>query len=100
MTLVGPRPHAVAEDNEIGDMIPNYWLRYSVKPGLTGLAQIRGQRGPMYSISTIEERVASDLEYRSQASIIVDLKILVRTVPIVVVGKNSSSSSLAFNQPR
>jgi lipopolysaccharide/colanic/teichoic acid biosynthesis glycosyltransferase len=84
MSLVGPRPHA--PETAIGslrfaDALGRYQARERVRPGITGLAQIRGQRGPTPTLATLEQRLASDLEYIERRSLRLDLSILVRSVP-------------------
>jgi lipopolysaccharide/colanic/teichoic acid biosynthesis glycosyltransferase len=86
MTLVGPRPHplgALAEGALFWEAVPGYWARHSVKPGLTGLAQVRGLRGATIARRDIELRVASDLEYIDTWSIWLDLMILLKTVKVL-----------------
>jgi exopolysaccharide biosynthesis polyprenyl glycosylphosphotransferase len=87
MSLVGPRPHApdttVAGLN-FEDAAKFYRLRYRVKPGMTGLAQIRGQRGATGDILSLEQRVSSDLEYIETWSLWLDFLILLRTIPAVL----------------
>ncbi|WP_424934661.1 sugar transferase [Amaricoccus macauensis] len=83
MSLVGPRPHALVlevDGESIEDMIPEYHERHTVRPGMTGLAQINGNRGPVHSRSMAEERVDFDLEYIRSHSLLLDAKILVRTL--------------------
>lgn len=87
MSIVGPRPHALgasAGGALYWEAVQGYWRRHSVKPGLTGLAQIRGYRGPTETISEIENRVAADLEYINSWSLWLDIKILFRTVKVLV----------------
>ncbi len=79
MSLVGPRPHPRAMDIEYGALIPTYNLRQSVKPGMTGLAQINGHRGATPTLEAMRARIALDLVYAAQSSIFLDLKILLRT---------------------
>jgi lipopolysaccharide/colanic/teichoic acid biosynthesis glycosyltransferase len=84
MSLVGPRPHA--PETAIGslrfaDALGRYRAREQVRPGLTGLAQIRGQRGPTPTLASLEQRLASDLEYIEHRSFRLDLAILIRSVP-------------------
>jgi exopolysaccharide biosynthesis polyprenyl glycosylphosphotransferase len=86
MSLVGPRPHAPETQVEgvtFENALKMYRLRYRVKPGLTGLAQIRGQRGQTEALEALERRLASDLEYIESWSILTDLMILFRTIPAV-----------------
>ncbi len=80
MSLVGPRPHAVAHDKYYLQNVPNYKLRFYCKPGITGLAQIEGFRGEVRDISHMEARVARDLEYIESWSLARDIRILFLTV--------------------
>jgi len=87
MSLVGPRPHA--PETAIGslrfaDAHRLYRARECVRPGLTGLAQIRGQRGPTPTLASLEQRLASDLEYIERRSFRLDVLILIRSVPALV----------------
>ena len=87
MSLVGPRPHALGSTAEgllFWNAVQDYWSRHSVKPGVTGLAQIRGLRGPTQSREQIELRVASDLEYINSWSVWLDLRIIVKTIAVIV----------------
>ncbi|WP_157628183.1 exopolysaccharide biosynthesis polyprenyl glycosylphosphotransferase [Ensifer sp. BR816] len=87
MSLVGPRPHALgasAGGALYWEVVPAYWQRHSMKPGLTGLAQIRGYRGPTEKRSDIESRVAADLEYIRTWSLWLDMRILFRTFHVLV----------------
>jgi polysaccharide biosynthesis protein PslA len=87
MSIVGPRPHAVgstAEDELFWDIASNYWHRHAMKPGLTGLAQIRGFRGATESKEDLQGRLDSDLEYRAQWSIWKDIKIVLLTFKVMV----------------
>jgi lipopolysaccharide/colanic/teichoic acid biosynthesis glycosyltransferase len=86
MSLVGPRPHplgAVAEGALFWDAVSDYWTRHAMRPGMTGLAQVRGLRGATIVRGDIEKRVAADLEYINGWSIWLDLKILLQTTRIV-----------------
>ncbi|MEZ5842518.1 MAG: undecaprenyl-phosphate glucose phosphotransferase [Hyphomicrobiaceae bacterium] len=89
MSLVGPRPHALVHDDQWGEMLERYANRHQVKPGLTGLAQVRGWRGEADSIDKIEHRVAGDLEYIANWSLWLDLSILARTVWVVLSARNA-----------
>ena len=80
MSLVGPRPHAVAHDEYYLQMVPTYRFRFYAKPGITGLAQIRGFRGEVRDIAHMEERIACDLEYIQNWSLADDIVILIKTV--------------------
>jgi lipopolysaccharide/colanic/teichoic acid biosynthesis glycosyltransferase len=80
MSLVGPRPHALAHDEFYGRCVPGYDSRFHTKPGLTGLAQVSGLRGQTKDISDMAARVAKDLEYIDRWSFFLDIKILFKTV--------------------
>ena len=82
MSLIGPRPHALAHDEYYGSMIPLYDARFKVRPGITGLAQVSGLRGPTEEISMMAARVEKDLEYIRDWSLGLDLRILLRTLVI------------------
>jgi exopolysaccharide biosynthesis polyprenyl glycosylphosphotransferase len=79
MSLVGPRPHAVAHDIYYGALIPTYAQRRAVKPGITGWAQVNGLRGETSTIDEMERRVKLDLWYVENWSLLLDLKIAWRT---------------------
>jgi putative colanic acid biosynthesis UDP-glucose lipid carrier transferase len=80
MSLVGPRPHAVAHDEYYGQTVAGYHLRFHAKPGITGLAQISGLRGEIRDIDHMQERIARDLEYIEKWSLKTDARILLSTV--------------------
>ncbi|RZU98345.1 undecaprenyl-phosphate glucose phosphotransferase [Spiribacter vilamensis] len=86
MSLVGPRPHAVAHNEEYRGRIKGYMLRHKVLPGITGLAQVNGCRGETSDLSDMEERIRYDLEYLKQWTPLLDLKILFRTGIEVIKG--------------
>jgi len=79
MSLVGPRPHAVAHNEEYRKLIKRYMVRHKVLPGITGLAQVRGCRGETARVEDMEARVVFDLEYMRNWSPLLDLQILVAT---------------------
>ncbi len=89
MSIVGPRPHAIAHDNEWLSRLQIYTKRFQVKPGITGLAQVRGLRGLPTTDFTIEDRVRNDLEYITNWSIWLDLRIIVQTIRTVITGLNA-----------
>jgi putative colanic acid biosynthesis UDP-glucose lipid carrier transferase len=89
MSLVGPRPHALAHDNQFDKLVRNYGFRQRVKPGLTGWAQINGYRGPTPTTDLIERRVEYDLWYIENWSLRLDLTILLQTPWEVVRGRNA-----------
>ncbi len=80
MSVVGPRPHAVAHDDVYDRLIDEYASRRHVKPGVTGWAQVQGHRGETPTVESMQERVACDLWYINNWSLWLDLKIVARTV--------------------
>ncbi|GKO77374.1 hypothetical protein NUBL17194_21620 [Klebsiella pneumoniae] len=80
MSIVGPRPHAVAHNEQYRNLIEGYMLRHKVKPGITGWAQINGWRGETDTLDKMEKRVEFDLEYIRNWSIYFDLKIIFLTI--------------------
>jgi exopolysaccharide biosynthesis polyprenyl glycosylphosphotransferase len=80
MSLVGPRPHAVAHNNEYSEKIRLYARRHNVKPGITGLSQVNGLRGETDSIEKMRHRVEADLHYIDNWSLFLDIKIMVLTI--------------------
>ncbi|MDO8287601.1 MAG: sugar transferase [Parvibaculum sp.] len=89
MSFVGPRPHALAHDAYYGALLPHYGGRFSVKPGLTGLAQVQGLRGEIRVLDDMSRRVDADVDYANHWSFRDDLLILLRTIPIVLAQKNA-----------
>jgi putative colanic acid biosynthesis UDP-glucose lipid carrier transferase len=89
MSLVGPRPHALAHDNEYNKLVANYALRHHVKPGLTGWAQIHGFRGRTLTPHDMENRVKLDLWYIDNWSFLIDLKILALT-PVALIKSDNA----------
>ncbi len=86
MSLVGPRPHALgsrAGGELFWNAVDEYWFRHKMKPGLTGLAQIRGYRGGSIDIDDLRRRVLSDIEYMNKWSITLDMKIIANTLHVV-----------------
>jgi putative colanic acid biosynthesis UDP-glucose lipid carrier transferase len=79
MSLVGPRPHAIAHDLHYAMLIPEYAQRQTVKPGITGWAQVNGYRGGTPTLDLMQRRVDFDLWYADHGSILLDFLILVRT---------------------
>ena len=87
MSLVGPRPHALgslAGDTLFWRASSQYWLRHALKPGITGLAQIRGFRGATDRVDDLEKRGRCDLEYLSSWSVGLDIMILIKTLRVVM----------------
>ena len=83
MSIVGPRPHALAHDAYYGALIPTYAQRFRARPGLTGYAQVNGFRGEIRNARCMSDRVAADNSYIDEWSPALDLAILVRTVPLI-----------------
>jgi putative colanic acid biosynthesis UDP-glucose lipid carrier transferase len=88
MSLVGPRPHAVQHDELYSQGINAYFARHNIKPGITGLAQVRGLRGETIEIERMQQRIESDIEYINNWSLWLDLSILLRTFG-ALMGKNA-----------
>jgi putative colanic acid biosynthesis UDP-glucose lipid carrier transferase len=84
MSLVGPRPHAIAHNEEYRKLIKGYMVRHKVLPGITGLAQINGCRGETTRLEDMKARIEYDLEYLRQWKPTLDFKILFRTVLLVL----------------
>jgi putative colanic acid biosysnthesis UDP-glucose lipid carrier transferase len=89
MSLVGPRPHAVAHNQEYRGLVKGYMLRHKIKPGLTGWAQVHGFRGETDTIDKMEGRIGYDLEYLRNWTLSLDLYIIVRTVALVLRRTNA-----------
>src|ERR1051325_7251084 len=83
MSIVGPRPHALAHDEYYGGLIPTYAARFRARPGLTGYAQVNGFRGEIRDARAMSDRVAADNSYIEPWSPSLDLAILIRTVPLI-----------------
>ncbi|MFT3907647.1 MAG: undecaprenyl-phosphate glucose phosphotransferase [Steroidobacteraceae bacterium] len=83
MSLVGPRPHAVAHNEQYRRLIDGYMFRHKVRPGITGWAQVNGLRGETETIDKMRRRIDYDLDYLRQWSLAMDFRILVRTVRLV-----------------
>ncbi len=89
MSLVGPRPHTNALNDEFRSQIGGYMLRHKVKPGITGLAQVSGWRGPIDSREKMQKRIECDHRYIREWSLWLDIEILVKTVFVVISRKNA-----------
>jgi putative colanic acid biosysnthesis UDP-glucose lipid carrier transferase len=89
MSIVGPRPHAAGHNKQYRGLVKGYMLRHKVKPGLTGWAQIHGFRGETDTIDKMEKRVEYDLEYLRNWTPMFDIYVILRTVKLVVTGKNA-----------
>ena len=89
MSIVGPRPHAVAHNEQYRQLIKAYMVRHKVKPGITGWAQIHGHRGETDTIEKMQARVEYDLEYLRNWSLGLDLQIIARTIKLVFFDRNA-----------
>lgn len=89
MSLIGPRPHALAHDQQWGEQVPNYRRRFRAKPGLTGLAAVSGHRGEVTSLEQIAGRIEADNAYIDRWSLRLDLKILCQTLPLIFRDPNA-----------
>ena len=89
MSIVGPRPHAVAHNEQYRQLIKAYMVRHKVKPGITGWAQIHGHRGETDTIEKMQARVEYDLEYLRNWSLGLDLQIIARTIKLVFFDRHA-----------
>jgi putative colanic acid biosynthesis UDP-glucose lipid carrier transferase len=89
MSLVGPRPHANAHNETYRRQIEGYMLRHKVKPGITGLAQVNGWRGETDTLEKMQQRVICDHQYIREWTLWMDVKILFKTVWVVISAKNA-----------
>jgi putative colanic acid biosynthesis UDP-glucose lipid carrier transferase len=89
MSIVGPRPHAVAHNEMYRKLIRGYMIRHKVRPGITGLAQVNGLRGETDTVEKMKARIEYDLAYLRNWSVLLDLQIVLKTV-VVVLGKQNA----------
>ena len=89
MSLVGPRPHAVAHNEHYRKLVSGYMLRHKVRPGITGLAQVNGLRGETRDVDRMSQRVRYDLEYLKSWSLGLDIRILIKTARIVLTDRSA-----------
>jgi lipopolysaccharide/colanic/teichoic acid biosynthesis glycosyltransferase len=89
MSLVGPRPHALAHDTEYVNLIAKYALRRKMKPGITGWAQVNGCRGETPEVGMMQQRIEKDIWYIERWSIWLDTRILLLTVVRVLGTQNA-----------
>ncbi|MEE9361866.1 MAG: exopolysaccharide biosynthesis polyprenyl glycosylphosphotransferase [Cellulophaga sp.] len=90
MSVIGPRPHMVKHTNEYSNRVDKYMVRHFVKPGITGLAQIRGYRGEIETDSDILNRIKFDIFYIENWSLLLDFKIIVQTVINAIYGEDKA----------
>lgn len=79
MSIIGPRPHMLKDSENFSEIFPGYYNRYLVKPGISGLAQVNGFRGPTPNVRSIYKRLQWDLYYVENATIGMDLRIIILT---------------------
>ena len=84
MSIVGPRPHAIAHNEQYRQLIKAYMVRHKVRPGITGWAQVNGHRGETETVEKMRARIEYDLEYLRNWSLGLDLQIIARTIKLVV----------------
>lgn len=89
MSVVGPRPHAVAHNEHYRQLIKGYMLRHKVRPGITGWAQVNGHRGETDTLEKMQARLDYDLAYLRHWSLGLDLRIILRTVRVVLGSDNA-----------
>ena len=89
MSVVGPRPHAVAHNEMYRKVIRGYMIRHKVRPGITGLAQVNGFRGETETVEKMKGRIDMDLTYLRNWSLLLDLQIILKTV-VVVLGRQNA----------
>jgi putative colanic acid biosynthesis UDP-glucose lipid carrier transferase len=80
MSIVGPRPHLIEHNQQFSQLMENYHVRTFVKPGITGLAQVRGFRGEARNPSDIENRITCDIEYLENWNLSLECDIILRTL--------------------
>ena len=85
MSIVGPRPHANAHNEQYRKLIKGYMVRHKVRPGITGWAQVNGYRGETDTLDKMANRISYDLDYLRNWSIWLDLKIIIKTALMVVL---------------
>ena len=88
MSIVGPRPHALAHNEQFRGTIFGFMLRHKIKPGMTGLAQIKGFRGETDTGDKMDKRYHYDMEYLNNWSVWLDLKIIISTPIALITNKN------------
>lgn len=89
MSVVGPRPHAIAHNEEYRKLIDGYMVRHKVTPGITGLAQVSGCRGETANLEDMEKRIYYDLQYLREWRPLLDIKIMLRTIKTLLADKQA-----------
>ena len=89
MSVVGPRPHAVAHNEQYRRLVKGYMVRHKVTPGITGLAQVSGYRGAIESVEKMNRRIELDLEYLRNWSLMLDIQIILKTIVLLFTDKSA-----------
>ena len=89
MSVVGPRPHALAHDTHYGALLPRYADRFAVRPGLTGFAQVQGLRGEIHDLDCMARRIDADVHYAASWSFRSDMLLILRTFPMLLKRVNA-----------
>ncbi|MBW8905849.1 MAG: undecaprenyl-phosphate glucose phosphotransferase [Betaproteobacteria bacterium] len=89
MSVVGPRPHAVAHNELYRKLIRGYMIRHKVRPGITGLAQVHGYRGETETVEKMKARIEYDLAYLRNWSLLLDLQVILKTIVVVLKKQNA-----------
>lgn len=84
MSIVGPRPHAIAHDDYFAARVPGYARRFRARPGLTGYAQVNGFRGEVRDLQCMADRIAADTAYIQEWSFALDVLIVLKTIPLLL----------------
>lgn len=90
MSIVGPRPHMISQDSYYREIIKKYNLRHYVKPGITGLSQVKGYRGAIDNDSDMEKRIITDIYYVRNWSFLLDIQIIYLTVMLIIKGDENA----------
>jgi putative colanic acid biosynthesis UDP-glucose lipid carrier transferase len=89
MSIVGPRPHAVARNELYRKLVNGYMVRHKVKPGITGWAQVNGYRGETDTVDKMQKRIEHDLDYLRNWSLGMDLWIILKTIGVVLKDRHA-----------
>jgi putative colanic acid biosynthesis UDP-glucose lipid carrier transferase len=90
MSVVGPRPHAIAHNEMYRKLVSGYMVRHKVRPGITGLAQVSGARGETDTVEKMQRRIEYDLAYLRNWTLTLDFEIIVKTLPAVLRGDKNA----------
>ena len=88
MSIVGPRPHMIKEDDMLAKELNKYRIRHWVRPGITGLAAVNGFRGGTEDMNLMQQRINFDIQYIENWSLLIDIKICFRTFGAMLLRKN------------